>query len=536
MLGVTVRTSREVVTQLRLGRGREVGREWGRVVFLIGAGCSATAGVPLGKRVAEMCAVDAAHRLGGPFAEQNYDEVACEGALRWLCEREYLPEDTSWESAYGAIFERLLADPTLQKQAIAKAVSESQGRINWTHMVLGHMVAQRYVSTVLTTNFDQLVLQGIILAGVLPVVADGVESLSRIDPNPSTPQVVHLHGSLHTYQMRNSKRDVQEIASNSMVISALTGLLHEATALVVVGYAGGEEGIMHVLGNAVRDLGTKNVFWVHYGPEPASVSKQAAELLRVARLGGVIANQDSDAFFKDLAQQLGIGPPEWLRRPIRELQVRAEKFALSDNADIRAEIDDYAELLERLAEAMAVIQKEQEEQRRVASAITEARNLRLKGRLEDALELLQEVANESPEVAERIGDLNRELAQATKKNEHLEAAKEAYDQALRTWTKESEPARWAGIQIRRGEVLRILGLRRDDIEQLGEALDRDIEAWAVFRDRGEEQSMELAKLNLLDDVASLEARQHTLAERRLDRARAQLAAIGIVVRESAVSP
>ena len=82
------------------------------------------------------------------------------------------------------------------------------------HLCLGELVKRRSPSTVLTTNFDQLVLSGMARAGVLPVVCDGIESLNRIAGAPRHPQLVELHGSRHTYLLRNRPEDVEAIRSD----------------------------------------------------------------------------------------------------------------------------------------------------------------------------------------------------------------------------------------------------------------------------------------------------------------------------------
>ncbi|MGJ3628146.1 hypothetical protein AB5I41_16440 [Sphingomonas sp. MMS24-JH45] len=63
--------------------------------------------------------------------------------------------------------------------------------------------------TVLTTNFDQLALQGIIRTGITPA-GSRRSRVTRISPSPVRPQVVHLHGSMHTYDLRNSPTALNE--------------------------------------------------------------------------------------------------------------------------------------------------------------------------------------------------------------------------------------------------------------------------------------------------------------------------------------
>src|SRR4030081_1922879 len=98
------------------------------------------------------------------------------------------------------------------------------------------LVNKRYVYTVLTTNFDQLVLQGIIRTGIMPVTADGLEALNRITGKPKRPQVIHLHGSMHTYNLRNSRVALSETSSDRGALSMIHSLLQQCDLLVVVGY------------------------------------------------------------------------------------------------------------------------------------------------------------------------------------------------------------------------------------------------------------------------------------------------------------
>lgn len=149
----------------------------------------------------------------------------------------------------------------------------------------------------LTTNFDQLVLEGIIRTGILPVVADGIEALSRLSGKPQYPQVVHLHGSMHTYRPLNSDSDVKDTDKELLVNATLYNMLHDSSVLVIVGYAGGEEGVMSLLIEAAKRLPDKVVYWVQYSPDPGKVSDKAQELLHCGKNKYLILGQDADAFF-----------------------------------------------------------------------------------------------------------------------------------------------------------------------------------------------------------------------------------------------
>jgi hypothetical protein len=240
----------EIVRAMQRGQGKEGGREpYGGTVFLIGAGCSISAGIFSGQKIAEDCCL----KLAECYSNHEENGRTPEEAVQWLKENNHFKafnpygqdKRPDWGRIYGHLFEDHFSEAKAQQEIIENAIKPSLGKINWAHLCLGELVNKRYVHTVLTTNFDQLVLDGIIRTGIIPVVADGVESLSRIKAMPSYPQVIHIHGSRHTYNPRNSSSALNAVKDNTMAISAITGILQEAKAFVVVGYAGGEEGVLN---------------------------------------------------------------------------------------------------------------------------------------------------------------------------------------------------------------------------------------------------------------------------------------------------
>ena len=188
----------DVVRALQRAKGNPAERDWGSAVFLIGAGCSVSAGIPLGAEIAADCAM----RLVRTYSNRQHEEPDGEAALAWLKNNGNVAEGVTLKNAYGVLFSDHYQDPVEQQEIIRSAIDKGNGNVNWAHLCLGQLVRDGYVNTVLTTNFDQLVLDGIVRTGLIPVVADGVESLARIKDRPEHPQVVHLHGSLHTYNPR----------------------------------------------------------------------------------------------------------------------------------------------------------------------------------------------------------------------------------------------------------------------------------------------------------------------------------------------
>ena len=221
-------------------------------MFLIGAGCSASAGVPLASDIAQECAIS----LFRQYSNTKSKSVDASRALKWLKEKNHLTdrEGATWADYYSEIFEKHFRSDPQQREIIQKNVAKASGKINWAHICLGELVVQHYAHSVLTTNFDRLILEGILLAGQVPVIADGLEALKRISSRPTMPQVVHLHGSLHAYSPLNSREAMRAAGRTLAMRGVMFGMLKDTGFLVVVGYAGGEDGVMELLFDASKEF------------------------------------------------------------------------------------------------------------------------------------------------------------------------------------------------------------------------------------------------------------------------------------------
>ena len=297
-------------------------------VFLIGAGCSVSAGIRHAAGVAQYCAVKLAHKLSGGQIEMQ----DAERALAWLVaeKKVNLPltrtqssDGSHWGKLYNYFFEAHFQSANMQREIINAIVDEGGNKLNWAHACLGELVSLGYARTVLTTNFDQLVLQGITRTGDMPVIADGLEALNRIVGRPKRPQVVHLHGSMHTYDLRNSHEAIAETGRHSVAQTMVHSLMQECDLLVVVGYSGGEEGIMTLLkdaGNVRRKL---VVYWVMYSQGVDNLSVNARALL-TGENKFVVWGGSADRFFGQLMSEMKLGQPRWVRDPIGVFKQQSE--------------------------------------------------------------------------------------------------------------------------------------------------------------------------------------------------------------------
>jgi len=507
-----IREVGDVIRALQRARGRNEDTEWGGVTFLIGAGCSKTAGVPLGEEIARECVLDLAYNYSS--RRERFD--SSDDALAWLQRNGDLEPGLEWSSVYGEIFQNHLADPSEQRPVIQRVTAQAAG-INWAHLCLGELVRARCVHTVLTTNFDQLVLEGIVRTGIIPVVADGIEALNRIDGQPTHPQVVHLHGSRHTYHPRNSRIDVAETNRSQSVVRTLSDLLRSSTALIVVGYAGAEEGVMQVLVDAAQELRGKTIFWCQYDDNPDALSPLATELLVHSPGGGLLVGQDADGLFAELMRGVGLGFPRWIKRPISHWKEFADRVVIPSNPLIQEEMENHSRVLDHLADALNKREKTRGKKRKL---LERARELALEGKDLEAVELFEQATpvfeswrdwQAYADAARRPGGHSLErnlletaviaykqalsdlpngddlddrrgalqdglgiaLAQLGKREEgtqRLEKAVEAFHAALEIRTRERLPLEWATTQNNLGSALLTLGKREEGTERFEQAV------------------------------------------------------------------
>lgn len=315
----------DLVIQLQVARGKCAWQEnpdqpddqgCGGAVFLVGAGCSQSAGIPLAGAIArkEMC------DLAGYLSNNKQVFSSPDRAPKWLQQEELLTAGKSWSEYYTEIFDRYYVSDIKQRQIVQQAIAGAKGSINWAHICLGELVDKHYVHTVLTTNFDQLALRGIILTGRIPVVADGAEAINRISSRPTTPQVVHLHGSVNTYSPINSRAALKAVGKDPSVQGMIHGILHDTPLLVVVGYAGGDDGIIENLRAEAAAFSNLIIFWIMHGNNVSSLSNDVHEILDGPNRF-YIPGQDADLFFSNMMRMLELRP-EWMGDPLSPMVAR----------------------------------------------------------------------------------------------------------------------------------------------------------------------------------------------------------------------
>jgi tetratricopeptide (TPR) repeat protein len=517
----------EVEDAIRMAKKRP-----GRTVLFIGAGCSVSAGIPLVSAMAKALTLSLAETKDAP---RNALENPLT-AYRWLsskgmrpCWKDNAPAPSEpateamidWARVYDALFSDHFKTPDEVRDEFSKIIGGAQGRINWAHLCIGELVKRKQVLTAITTNFDQLLLAGMVRSGVLPVVCDGLDSLGRIHSAPSHPQIIELHGSRHTYRLLNAPKQVAGVAAHEPAIAAIRNIFQDMGAFIVVGYGGREDGVMDLLIRAATDAPDKRLMWIAHGNKTSELSEKARRFLATSENSRVLLGQDADSFFVRLLQKLEIGAPEAILDPLFLPHSHAHDLALHDSDDI-AERTVIGDTIKRHRDEIGTLRVALEKHRQgrtaIDTALTTARTLRLEGKLSEAFEALQSIpdADRNDDIWRQLAEVALQYGQTCPDSDPLKTAVVAGLRVLESTDRKSDPLDWAAVQNHLGLALWWLGDRERSATRLEEAI-------TAFRAALEERTRERVPFlwaatqnNLGNAVGDLGKREGTTA--RLDEA------------------
>ena len=372
----------------------------------------------------------------------------------------------------------VITNPTITKSGLYKRqLHKVTTKLIGPSICLGELVRLHYVHTVLTTNFDTLVLKGIILTGILPVVADGIEALSRIASRPRVPQVVHLHGSMHTYSPRNSREAVKQTDRELPMQGTMYGVLKDCDLLVVIGYAGGEEGIVALLKSACLLFPNLVIYWILYGDTAVDLSADVHNFMSGVHKY-IIYGQDADKLFAELMREIGSGVPAWMENPLLMLQTQYENIISNEHEVIRLAVDTFRDKLKHLSETPLTTETDNQ-----TAVIATAVAASLSGKDERVVESLsEELEEQTPAGAQLLAVSLERLGTDRKDATLIKKSVQAWRQVLQQGSLNDGRA-----QRRLGETLLSLADvsadRTEALLQSAEAFSRAVGSLDADRDR-----------------------------------------------------
>jgi DNA-binding transcriptional regulator YhcF (GntR family) len=320
---------RKLIKDLTAARGRKNTPNRGALVIL-GAGCSLSANLPSGADVRKKIVRELA----------SFEDVSLEKSDQVIFDLlKKMPKysdllKSGFNESYSDLFE-CLGTPKAQKRFMEILLASDKKQINWGHLVLGQMAKSGYFHTLITTNFDLLIQRAINMVGETPIVCDGTESLLKLSTNINdlySPQVWHVHGSMHSYTIKNTDKQLEQIKSNASMQSHFANLLKASDLVLVLGYAGASnEGLMHMLKEGLKDYETP-LYWVTYSNNFDDLTPMAKELLEDKRASNrtSLYGWDFDEFCLSLVRSLNDSMPEFLTKTHTFLMNEAERLVVSE--------------------------------------------------------------------------------------------------------------------------------------------------------------------------------------------------------------
>lgn len=294
----------------RIAEKIKTAKDRGRAAhFLVGAGCSISAGIPGANTFVKKIHDDYPEHCKDLKSDDHHSYGACM-ALLSINER------------------RDLIKPYLEN-----------AKINWGNVALAQLIADGFISHVLTVNFDLVLENACGLLGLQPAVYDfGVAPASDAAMVVS-PAIIHLHGQSYGLILLNTEEETKKHRDKLRPI--LTDTLHNAP-LVVVGYSGSADGVFQTLLNDFE--GRETLYWIAHDDEPTEQIRPLIQKDHVRFLGG----SDFDRFMIDLVQALNCWPPKLFSNPLEHLLTELEPLLPYPVGDEESKIDLLADVRKKI--------------------------------------------------------------------------------------------------------------------------------------------------------------------------------------------
>ena len=224
-----------------------------RYALFLGAGCSKSSLIPTAGELVEKSWLPRLRRLrGSSCTEETWQSWIAENLPAYDRNKPYL--------AYGQAMDKLFLQPAERQLEIESICSNKYPGFGYA--ILSTLIARQggTFSTVLTTNFDDLLADAMYLFTESRPLVIPHESLTQfIRPSRIRPLIVKVHGD-HQLSPLNTNEEIAKLKDNMNL--AIRSLLHDR-GLLFFGYRGNDEGILRTLQSLPGDALPRGVFWVN---------------------------------------------------------------------------------------------------------------------------------------------------------------------------------------------------------------------------------------------------------------------------------
>ncbi len=312
--GVTMHSLRDFTTVWAVQRAK--------LAWLLGAGASASAGVPLAASIRDRLLIDRYAAEQG-IVRQSFDDAdpaVLERVYKYFDAANGMPALNS-ASDYSAAFELCLPDAAARKAFLQEIIERV--RPGYAQRTMGGLITSGACDLVITTNFDRLIEQGVRdaerAAADLMDLSErelnvaGLDSTSRAVvalQERRWPLVVKLHGDFREQRLMNVDDELrdQDARMRRFVIDT-----SRQFGLVITGYSGRDASVMGMLTQTLREpeAWPFGVWWI---VRPGSLLPDSvSDLLQVGIDAGVamhlVVAASFDETMASLSRQVVVAGP-----------------------------------------------------------------------------------------------------------------------------------------------------------------------------------------------------------------------------------
>lgn len=310
--------------------------------FLIGAGTSAEAGIPVASEFINEWKMGKFEEVKGREPDDN-NELA-----EWADEWEEKYKQTH-NTSYGFWFQQCHPSPEERRKFIeskVKNITPTRGIIS-----LAIMMSEGIISTCLTPNFDDLLYDAFYyFLGTKPLKInhDAIAPEYRITQDKST--IIKLHGDYLYRNLRNRGEDTEELKKSMK--DAIKKTLSEF-GLIVVGYGGRDDSIMSILHQNHPPL--YGLWWgIRKEQNIENLPVPVLNLLKKADAYPFLI-ESSESFFSKLNEKLEIDePPELIGEMENRYKERMSKLQSTSESALEDEKYNIMQLLQNDKDAEAL--------------------------------------------------------------------------------------------------------------------------------------------------------------------------------------
>lgn len=282
----------------------------GQYAWFLGAGASASAGIPTGyDMIRDFKTQLFCRETKLPRREVDSADPLWMARIDDFFSRQSILPPAGHPTEYAKAFEAVY--PTAADRRAYIAMQVKQGRPSFAHRLLACLLVTKQAPCVFTTNFDNLVETASTVAGELLesseraslVVAaiDNAQRAHRCLEENDWPLLAKIHGDFQSVELKNTDG---ELASQDALMRGVMVQAFNRYALIVVGYSGRDTSVMDALNDALEGENPYpgGVYWVTRSASQLLPSVQS--FLASARAKGVNAfvleAQNFDEFAGDV--------------------------------------------------------------------------------------------------------------------------------------------------------------------------------------------------------------------------------------------